>query len=167
MRALSTRRSAISFQRITPAATIGKKAARKEDLEGPGEPIFDIYRASGEFRVDYRPTDEMTAILASGLTQSTGMELTGIGAGQAKNWSYGYTQARLIYKDLFAQAFWNRSDARDTYVLRTGLPTVDRSNLYVGQIQHGYSFGDRQRFTYGADLLLTPAGYRRNDQRCQ
>ena len=127
----------------------------KEDLEGPGEPIFDIYRASGEFRVDYRPTDEMTAIIASGLTQSTGMELTGIGAGQAKNWSYGYTQARLIYKDLFAQAFWNRSDAGDTYVVRTGLPTVDRSNLYVGQIQHGYSFGDRQRFTYGADLLLT------------
>ena len=90
-----------------------------------------------------------------GLTQSTGIELTGIGAGQAKNWNYGYTQARFIYKDLFAQAFWNRSDAGDTYVLRTGLPTVDRSNLYVAQIQHGYSFGVRQRFTYGLDALLT------------
>ena len=75
--------------------------------------------------------------------------------GQAKNWNYGYLQGRFIYKDLFAQVFWNRSDAGDTYILRTGLPTVDRSNLYVGQIQHSYSFGERQRFTYGLDVLLT------------
>ena len=97
----------------------------------------------------------MTAILASGFTQMTNIELTGIGAGQAKNWSYGYLQGRFIYKDLFAQAFWNRSNAGDTYLLRTGQPTIDNSDLYVAQIQHGYSFGTRQRFTYGADLLLT------------
>ena len=127
----------------------------KEDLEGVGEPIFDTYRASGEFRVDYRPNDELTTILASGFTQITGIELTGIGAGQAKDWSYGYTQARLIYKDLFAQVFWNRSDAGDTYLLRTGQPTIDKSDLYVGQIQHSYGFGDWQRFTYGLDMLLT------------
>ena len=27
--------------------------------------------------------------------------------------------------------------------------------MYVGQIQHGYSLGENQRFTYGLDLLLT------------
>ena len=97
----------------------------------------------------------MTTILASGFTQATGIELTGIGAGQAKDWTYGYLQGRFIYKDLFAQAFWNRSNAGDTYILRTGQPTIDNSDLYVGQIQHGYNFGDWQRFTYGADLLLT------------
>ena len=32
---------------------------------------------------------------------------------------------------------------------------IDNSDLYVGQIQHGYSLGERQRFTYGVDLLLT------------
>ena len=127
----------------------------KEDLEGEGEPIFDTYRASGEFRVDYSPSTDTTAILASGFTQATGTELTGIGAGQAKNWTYGYIQGRFIHKELFAQAFWNRSDAGDTYVVRSGLPTVDNSSLYVGQIQHGYSFGTLQRFTYGLDLLLT------------
>ena len=127
----------------------------KEDLEGEGEPIFDTYKAGGEFRVDYRPNDELTTILASGFTQATGIELTGIGAGQAKNWTYGYAQARFIYKDLFAQAFWNRSDAGDTYVLRTGQPTIDTSDLYVGQIQHSYGIGDVQRFTYGLDVLLT------------
>ena len=42
-----------------------------------------------------------------------------------------------------------------TYTLRDGLPVVDKSDLYVGQIQHGYSLGERQRFTYGVDLLLT------------
>ena len=126
-----------------------------EDLQGVGEPIFDTYRAGGEFRVDYRPNDDLTTILASGFTQTTGTELTGLGAGQAKNWTYGYGQGRFIYKDLFAQAFWNTSDAGDTYTLRDGLPVVDKSSLYVGQIQHGYSLGERQRFTYGLDLLLT------------
>ena len=126
-----------------------------EDLNGPEEPIFDTYQASGEFRIDYKPNDDLTTILASGFTQTTGTELTGLGAGQAKDWTYGYVQGRFIYKDLFAQAFWNRSDAGDTYTLRDGLPVVDKSDLYVGQIQHGYSLGERQRFTYGLDMLLT------------
>ena len=39
--------------------------------------------------------------------------------------------------------------------MRSGDPTIDNSNLYVGQIQHGYSFGERQRLTYGLDVLLT------------
>ena len=127
----------------------------KEDLNGLGEPVFDAYGASGEFRVDYKPNDDLTTIFNTGFTQTTGMELTGLGAGQGKNWTYGYAQGRFIYKDLFAQAFWNTSDAGDTYTLRDGLPVVDKSSLYVGQIQHGYSLGERQRFTYGMDLLLT------------
>ena len=127
----------------------------KEDLEGPGEPIFDTYRAGGEARVDYKPNDDLMAIFAFGGTQTTGMELTGLGAGQAKNWRYMYGQTRFIYKDLFAQFFVNSSDAADTYTLRDGLSVVDKSDLYVGQIQHGYSLGERQRFTYGLDLLLT------------
>ena len=124
-----------------------------EDLAG--EPEFDTYRAGGEFRLDYRPNDDLTTILSSGFTQFSGIELTGLGAGQAKNWTYMYGQARFIYKDLFAQFFVNSSNAGDTYTLRDGLPVIDESDLYVGQIQHGYSLGERQRFTYGMDLLLT------------
>lgn len=127
----------------------------KEDLEGPGEPTFDTYRAGGEARVDYKPNDDLMAIFAFGGTQTTGIELTGLGAGQAKNWRYMYGQTRFVYKDLFAQFFVNSSDAKDTYTLRDNEDVVDRSDLYVGQIQHGYSLGERQRFTYGADLLLT------------
>ena len=127
----------------------------KEDIEGEGGLKFDTYKASGEFRVDYSPNADTTAIIASGFTQATGIELTGIGAGQAQNWTYGYLQGRFIHKDLFAQAFWNRSNAGDTYVVRSGDPTIDNSDLYVGQIQHGYSFGEWQRLTYGMDVLLT------------
>ena len=127
----------------------------KEDVEGTGGLIFDTYKASGEFRVDYSPNTDTTAIVASGFTQATGIELTGIGAGQAQDWTYGYLQGRFIYKDLFAQAFWNRSNAGKTYVVRSGDPTIDNSDLYVGQIQHGYNFGNWQRFTYGLDVLLT------------
>ena len=128
----------------------------KEDVENVKvDPIYDTAYARGEFRVDYSPNDDMTAILAIGGTQASGIELTGIGAGQAKGWLYTYGQTRFIYKDLFAQIFVNNSDAGDTYVLRTGLPTTDYSNQYVGQIQHSYGIGDVQRFTYGLDVLLT------------
>ena len=117
--------------------------------------LFDIQSARGEFRVDYKPNVDTTLILASGLTQITGIELTALGAGKADGWTYGYAQARFIHKDFFAQAFWNRSDARDTYLLQTEEKIVDNSDLYVGQIQHSYGFGDVQRFTYGLDALLT------------
>jgi len=47
------------------------------------------------------------------------------------------------------------SDAGETYLLRNGAPIVDRSKLYVAQLQHGFSLGQRQDFTYGLDLLYT------------
>lgn len=128
----------------------------KEDIENVKvDPVFDTAYARGEFRLDYSPNDDTTAILSLGGTRASGIELTGIGAGQAKGWLYTYGQTRFIYKDLFAQIFVNMSDAGDTYVLRSGLPTIDYSNQYVGQIQHSYGIGDVQRFTYGLDVLLT------------
>ena len=128
----------------------------KEDVENVKiEPIYDSAYTRGEFRIDYSPNDDMTAILSLGGTQASGIELTGIGAGQTKGWLYTYGQTRFIYKDLFAQVFVNMSDAGDTFVLRSGLPTIDYSNQYVGQIQHSYGIAGTQRFTYGLDVLLT------------
>ena len=128
-----------------------------KNIEGddPRHSFFDTSLIRGEFRVDYSPDDDTTLILASGLTETSGLELTGIGAGRTKNWTYGFAQTRLIYKDLFFQAFVNRSDAGDTYTLRSGADIVDLSNLYVSQIQHSVGIGDIQRFTYGLDVLLT------------
>jgi iron complex outermembrane receptor protein len=71
------------------------------------------------------------------------------------DWAYTTYQARLTRNRLFAQFYLNQSDAGETFLLRNGAPIVDRSKLYVGQLQHQTLFGERQRFTYGIDLLIT------------
>lgn len=53
------------------------------------------------------------------------------------------------------QYYRNWNDAGDTFVLRTGDSIVDQSSLDVFQVQHIKQLNPRQRFTYGADLLLT------------
>ena len=116
---------------------------------------FDIQQLAGEARVDYRVNEDLTTIFNAGYTQASNIELTGIGAGQADNWTYSYVQARALYKDLFAQVFLNTNDAGDTFLLRDGASIIDKSSLFVAQLQHGLSLGARERLTYGVDMLLT------------
>ena len=116
---------------------------------------FDIERQSAEARLDYKASDDLTAILSAGYNKGDQIELTGLGAGQAQDWEYNYVQLRLLYKNWFAQVFQNGSDAGDTFTLRDGNPIVDKSKLTAFQLQHSVALGVRQRFTYGADVLLT------------
>ena len=116
---------------------------------------FDIERQSAEARLDYKASDDLTAILAAGYNKGDQIELTGLGAGQAQDWAYNYVQLRLLYKNWFAQVFQNGSNAGDTFTLRDGNPIVDKSKLTAFQVQHSATLGVRQRFTYGADVLLT------------
>ena len=117
---------------------------------------FDIQRWSFDTRADWRPTSEFSTSLSAGWTSSAkGIELTGIGAGQAVDWLYAYYQARFNLKRWFAQVYLNTSDAGDTYLLRTGAPIIDKSTVLVTQIQHTADLGNRQEFTYGADLIRT------------
>ena len=116
---------------------------------------FDIERQSAEARLDYKASDDLTAILSAGYNKGDQIELTGLGAGQAQDWAYNYVQLRLLYKNWFAQVFQNGSDAGDTFTLRDGNPIVDKSKLTAFQLQHSAVLGARQRFTYGADVLLT------------
>jgi iron complex outermembrane receptor protein len=116
---------------------------------------FNVEKIAGEARLDFRLSDDATLIFNGGYNQADQIELTGIGAGQAKDWKYIYGQARFNYKNLFVQGFINASDAGDTYILRTGDLIVDNSKLYVGQAQHSLSLGERQRFTYGVDAIFT------------
>jgi iron complex outermembrane receptor protein len=115
----------------------------------------DMNRWSGEARMDWRVSDEALAIFSVGRSDASQIELTGLGAGQAENWTYNFLQARATWKRLFAQAYLNASDAGDTYLLRNGAPIVDKSKLWVGQIQNQTSMGTRQNFTYGIDLIKT------------
>lgn len=117
---------------------------------------FDITRWSGDVRADWRPTNELTAVFNAGLTNSgSGVELTGIGAGQVNDWKYGYYQARLNMRRMFAQAYLNTSDAGDTFLLRSGAPIVDKSKVAVAQAQNGMNIRGWQDFVYGVDYVRT------------
>lgn len=118
---------------------------------------FEVKKISAEGRLDFLINDNTSLIFNSGFNQSSGIELTGLGAGQAVNWLYSYGQARLTYKDLYVQTFVNMSDAGDTYLLNSDSANaiVDNSKLWVAQVQHSYKVSDRQNLTYGFDALFT------------
>ncbi|MFV1987752.1 MAG: TonB-dependent receptor domain-containing protein [Gemmatimonadota bacterium] len=116
----------------------------------------DLRRWSLDVRADFRPNEDTDIIISAGQNQSkSSVDLTGIGAGQVIDWSSQYVQGRMQYKDFFAQAFFNRSDNDQTYLLRSGRPLIDKSQLFVAQLQNRSRIGDKQRLIYGADILVT------------
>ena len=115
-----------------------------------------IERVSGEARVDLRAGGFTTLIGSVGFNQAiNNVDITGFGAAQVHGWRYQYAQLRLVRPDLFAQAFYNASDAGDTYQLRTGLPVIDRSRMLVGQFQHVVRPGTGETLTWGLDVQRT------------
>ncbi|HYW11595.1 MAG TPA: TonB-dependent receptor, partial [Longimicrobium sp.] len=150
--------AAARFARTDLARAVGiDSLAAQQRIELIGNRDYDIRRWGGEARLDWRVTQSMTTVLSAGMTNAAnGIELTGLGASQVKDWRSSYVQARTTWNRLFAQVYLNQSNAGDTYLLRNGAPIVDRSQLLVGQLQHGLGlWGGRQTFTYGADALFT------------
>lgn len=138
-------------------------AERNKAINGGADPgtlkigvrDFGVEKLSTEALLEFRLNEHTKLIFNGGFNIGSNIELTAIGAGQAIDWTSSYVQARFNYRNLFVQGFINRSDAGDTYLLRSGDPIVDHSKMFVGQIQHQVILGDRQRFTYGLDALLT------------
>jgi iron complex outermembrane receptor protein len=117
---------------------------------------FDIEKISGEARLDFRITNNLTAIISAGFSRISDIEITDAGAAQAIDWTSSYIQGRIIYDNLFAQVYYNLSDAGNTFFLRTGDILIDNSTMLVSQIQHGFSLmNGQQNFSYGADFLFT------------
>lgn len=145
----STEPARIQLVKLTTAGeeTVGDTISNERD--------FDVEKLSGDARVDFILNANTTLKFSGGFNRSSSIELTGLGAGQAKDWTYSYYQARLKYKDLFVQGFVNLSDAGDTYLRETGRLIVDKSRLWVGQIQHRFSPGPHLSLTYGLDALFT------------
>ena len=137
---------------------VGEKAARKTADETPaicmaglairgytsteaqqacdrvGVRDFNLERWGMEARADYRFAPDGVAVLTFGHTSASGIELTGLGAGQTDGWAYEFFQGRINKGRFFTQAYLNRSDAGDgTYLLRDGVPLVDKSKLFVVQ----------------------------------
>jgi iron complex outermembrane receptor protein len=141
-----------------------EKAQRDAAIAGGADPDTlrigarddDVLRFGGEGRVDAKLGDKTDLILSSGFSQmGSGIELTGLGAVQAKDWRYTYVQARMRHDQLFVQSYVNFSDAGESYLLRDGARLKDNSILAVGQAQHTSRIGERQRFVYGADFMRT------------
>jgi iron complex outermembrane receptor protein len=82
---------------IDPAEAAARELALITDPDTKiGLRDFDQERWSAEGRFDVRPWDDGEVVLSAGVnTQLSSIELTGLGAGQAKDWRYTYAQARL------------------------------------------------------------------------
>ena len=123
-------------------------------------------RYSADARLDFRFAGDGDLVLNAGTsTLVSGVEMTGIGAFQVKNWGYNYLQSRFSKGRLFAQAFVNLTNSGSdigntdasagTFGLRTGAPVVDQSRTMAFQFQYGFDLGSRQSFTYGVDWQRT------------
>ena len=117
---------------------------------------FDVERWGLEARADYRFAEDGTIVGTYGRNTSSGIELTGLGAGQTSDWVYEFFQARVRKGPFFAQAYYNTSDAGDSFLLRSGPALVDQSSLLGAQAQYGFVLADdRQEFTLGGDYFAT------------
>lgn len=135
----------------------GESAALQTRVENVlGGRDNDLERYAFDLRADFRPTEDVSVIFSAGRTTAiNSVDLTGIGAGQVQDWKMWYGQARATWKRLFAQAFFNKSDNTETYLLRSGRPLTDKSSLLVGQLQHGTAINESNDLIYGIDFLHT------------
>ena len=146
-----------------PAACLADKAIRGLDptdaqlaCDRIGDRNFDMERWGLEARADYRFADDGTVVGTYGRNTSSGIELTGLGAGQTSDWVYEFFQARVRKGPFFAQAYYNASDAGDSFLLRSGPALVDQSSLFGAQAQYGFALADdREEFTFGGDYFAT------------
>ncbi|MBL8987842.1 MAG: TonB-dependent receptor [Gemmatimonadetes bacterium] len=119
---------------------------------------FDLKKWNGEARIDVKPDENTEWVTSFGMSKAVNMiELTGIGAGQARNWQYQSLQTRFRHKEFFAQVFGNFSNAGETFLLRDGNPIRDSSRVLVAQAQHGFSLGSKETVIYGVDYIFTDA----------
>jgi len=126
---------------------------------------FQVRKIAVDARMDFRIKNDMTLVFNGGSSTARGIELTGLGAGQVRDWTYWYTQARFTWKKLFIQYFLNSSNSGDTYLIPQASPgensyevqlLIDNSKVHVGQVQHSVDVAnDKLKLIYGGDLIFT------------
>ena len=117
---------------------------------------FSVRNTTLDGRLDFRPGENLNAVLASGVRRSSNIEYSGLGALQVEDASYRYAQGRIFFKEFFAQAFLNQYDTGRTHLLRSGDRLIDKSRLFGFGVRHGAKmWRGHQRFIYGSDLFLT------------
>ena len=119
---------------------------------------FTLEQYNVDTRLDMRLGDRTTAIFSGGFREViSGLTITGNSDLQFKNSKAWYAQTRVSRDALFAQAYVNvDGPLGKSRLLRSGDRIAGTTILFASQIQHGFALaGERQRFTYGIDVLLT------------
>lgn len=133
------------------------------ELAATGPRNTDYSKLNVNGSVEYRFSDDGSLTLNGGMARLTSTVLSGIGTLQADNFGYNYVQMRLKLKDFFAQVYYNKNDAGDSYVYGQDLdgdgnvdPVVDNGGQFVGQAQYDMSLmGGKQNIIIGADMEMT------------
>jgi len=121
-----------------------------------GDRDLEVRRYGVDARADWRFSSRGEVVGSFGVTDMSGIELTGLSAVQIKHWLHQYVQGRLRYDRWSVQGYFNANDSGDAFFLRDGLQLVDRSTVGVFQAQNGFDMaGGRQDFTYGIDYFST------------
>jgi outer membrane receptor for ferrienterochelin and colicins len=132
----------------------GTPGGRGDDSNPIGIRSLDIEKLAFDTNVEYRINPRSQFILSGGYNTARNIDLTGLGAGQAVDWSLYYVQGRYTYDNWFVQAYLNGTNSGDTYIIPTGLSIIDKSQVFVSQVQHSTDV-DRLSLIYGLDYILT------------
>ena len=120
----------------------------------PRENDFQKMNING--MLQYRIGDNVSVTANGGYSALDATVLSGIGTLQADNFSYSYGQLRLQANRFFAQAYFSKNDAGDSFVYGTGGTVVDKGFEYNAQAQYDFDLADeRARVIVGADLQIT------------
>ncbi|NBC17260.1 MAG: TonB-dependent receptor [Bacteroidetes bacterium] len=112
------------------------------------------YYAAGTLQYQFAPDVQLTG--TGGYSSISQVNQANTGENVIEDFAQYYGQLRLQAGGLFAQAYYNRLDAGDTFFYRTGNPVVDESSQLSGQVQYSTSVLDgRQQFVGGIDYKQT------------
>ncbi len=119
--------------------------------------------------VQLRLQENTTLTFNGGYAVLDGINLSGIGTTGADNFSTSYGQLRLQAGSFFVQGYVNGNNAGDSFVYGTGIPVVDKSLQYNGQMQYDFALGANTQVIVGGDVdatLPSTGGtiYGRNEQ---
>lgn len=127
---------------------------------------FKIRKVAVEAKLEWRPAVNTELSFGTGYSSNTNMELTGLGAAQAKDWVSNYYQFQAKKDKFWFQAFLNETNSGNTYLIPQN-PTQNQftflkenSKLIALQAQHSSKFiNNRLNLVYGTDIFMTrPSG---------
>ncbi|GIV61559.1 MAG: hypothetical protein KatS3mg044_0425 [Rhodothermaceae bacterium] len=131
-------------------------------IETDGVRDNDFEKVNINGTLEYRLSESTSIIANGGYSALTATVLSGIGTVQADNFGYTYGQLRFQSGGLFAQAYFNKNSAGDSFVYdatapgNVGTRVVDKGMLINAQVQYDFELLDgREQLIVGADLELT------------